>query len=165
MAYVSSPLRHDETLRGSLAGRGTIASFAELRQDFADALRGLLCEREDVLMILAIRADRIASIDVPAAVLALTDRALFVLRESPRLGVRISYTPFSALGAIDVGHSALLGGLRFGFRSSVTAPQFTAFDLRGNAAGIVYNTLLDETKIFEFVRRLRELSAPSSLPR
>lgn len=162
---ISSPFRLEVDVRGSVAGRGALVESADdLRGDFATALREVLCEGETPVMIFAVRSDRVLRRAIPATVLALTERALLVLREPPRvgetltLGVRVSVLALRALAGLELGHAALSGTLQFGlFPARRTVLTFSAYDVRGGAVTVRYHAL-DEEAIATFTHRVREVA-------
>jgi hypothetical protein len=111
---LKSPFVDEAEIRPDAFGRAEAVTCERLRGDFASALQTALRPGESVVQLIAVRPDRVMKIGVPAQVLALTNRALIVLREPApaadvHYGIRTLIVPLRAICAVELGEHLLRG--------------------------------------------------------
>lgn len=161
---MKSLLADELDIRPDLYGRAERVEAERLRGDFASALRNTLRSDEKVQLMLAVRPDKVTSVDIPACVLVLTDRAVIQLREPPQsadvhYGIRSLVIPYKAITAIELGERLLRGSFKISIKGTryVGQPALGISSESSQSLAIPYHRL-DEKLFIEAFALLRTLA-------
>ena len=161
-----SPIAREGVLGADLGGRAQVVDLADLREDFASAVRHTMTEGETIEKILAVRPNRTGGAVVPASLILATNRALIYLYQASSgadasYGVRSRVIPYRAIVAVELGLQLLRGtfSIRVLGGTHVTVPSFGVRDQSGTALDVYYHTLDDRlfVDLLRDVRRLADL--------